>query len=352
MQSGTRFRTYIGVWEPIFRTGKGSFRPLSVRSLTRYQAYTKAPQVIVDRLEQFSGCADWAKGVARIRCPDCGHSYFRPFSCKVFHLCPSCDQKRPLLYAEYLAEDLFLDLPHRQFVFTIPKMLRPYFKADKRLFGEVSRLIFSLLSNFFSLSAGQELLCAMVVSYQSFGEYARFHPHWHVLVLEGGFTNYDCFVYLPLGADEGMLRVWQAAMLSLFLRKKLIDQTRVNMLKDWKHSGFSIESNTRLFNKADREALGQYVVRGATCAEKIQYDEASDTVVWTASPKGFYKGRTETFRGFEFVDQLVVHLPPRRLQLVRRYGAYSGKVRNQWQQRSGIYQKRGNRLINSEGLRS
>jgi len=46
-------------------------------------------------------------------------------------------------------------------------------------------------------------------------------------------------------------------MLALFLRKKLIDQTRVNMLKDWKHSGFSIESETRLFTKVDREAACQ-----------------------------------------------------------------------------------------------
>ena len=134
-----------------------------------------------------------------------------------------------------------------------------------------------------------------------------------------------------------MLRVWQAAILALFLRKELIDQARVNMLKDWKHSGFSIESETRLFSEADREALGQYVVRGATCAEKIQYDPASDTVIWTAAPKGFYKGKTETFKGFEFVDQLVAHLPPRRVQLVRRYGVYAGKVRKQWQERPNIY---------------
>jgi hypothetical protein len=54
----------------------------------------------------FSGCADWSKGVAKIQCEDCGYSYFRPF-----------------------------------------------FKADKRLFGAVSRLIFTLLSDFFSLAA-------------------------------------------------------------------------------------------------------------------------------------------------------------------------------------------------------
>ena len=57
--------------------------------------------------------------VARIRCtnPDCGHDYFRPFSCNGFYLCPSCSQKRTLLFAEYLAEEVLHDLPHRQFVF-------------------------------------------------------------------------------------------------------------------------------------------------------------------------------------------------------------------------------------------
>jgi hypothetical protein len=109
------------------------------------------------------------------------------------------------------------------------------------------------------------------------------------------------------------------------------------MLKDWKHTGFSIESGTRLFSKADREALGQYVVRGATSAEKIQYDQDSDTVTWTASSKGFYKGKSETFKGFEFLSQLVAHLPHRRVQLVRRYGVYAGKVRKQWQERPSIY---------------
>ena len=73
-------------------------------------------------------------------------------------------------------------------------------------------------------------------------------------------ATHDRFVYLPIGAYNGMLKVWQTAILSMFLKKDLIDQARVNMLKDWKHSGFSIESETRLFSKADREALGQYAL--------------------------------------------------------------------------------------------
>jgi len=73
---------------------------------------------------------------------------------------------------------------------------------------------------------------------------------------------------------------------------------------------------------------------------------------WSASPKGFYKGRTETFKGFEFVDQLVAHLPPRRIQLVRaatertlvKYATSgnSGPVSNTWPL------NRGKRFISSE----
>lgn len=301
-----------------------------------YVSYANPSTDTLERVDQYIGCADWTKGLARIRCDDCGHSYFRPFSCKTFHLCPSCDQKRTLLYAEYLAEDLLLDLPHRQFVFTVPKILRPWFKTNKRLFGEVSRLIFSLLSDFFSLAAGRSLQCACVVSYQSFGEFARFHPHWHVLVLEGGFTERDRFVYLPLNADDGLLQVWREAMLTMFLKKSFIDQAKATMIRAWVNSGFSVESETRLFTKADREALGQYVVRGAVCLEKVSYDASADMVSWKSAEKGFYKGKVETFRGFEFMDQLTAHLPPRRVQLVRRYGIYAGRMRSGWPERAGI----------------
>jgi len=84
--------------------------------------------------ERFCTCGDYLHGVARIRCtnPECGHDYFRPFSCKGLYLClrmqgratnevsdqASCSRKRTILFAEHLTNDVLLKLPHRQFVFT------------------------------------------------------------------------------------------------------------------------------------------------------------------------------------------------------------------------------------------
>jgi hypothetical protein len=55
-----------------------------------------------------------AETVYRCTNPDCRADYFRPFSCKVFHICLSCLQKRALLLGEHMNERLLLRLPHRQ----------------------------------------------------------------------------------------------------------------------------------------------------------------------------------------------------------------------------------------------
>jgi hypothetical protein len=117
-------------------------------------------------------CGDWQEGIARVRCPDCAYDFFVPFSCKSFFLCPSCSQKRTLLLGEYLSGDLLLQLPHRQFVFTIPRCLRVFLKHDRSLPADLSRLIFKMLTDYFSEAAGRKITTGMVSSLQTFGEYA------------------------------------------------------------------------------------------------------------------------------------------------------------------------------------
>jgi hypothetical protein len=45
-------------------------------------------------------------------------------------------------------------LPHRQFVFTIPKVPRVFFRQDHRLHGEISRLVYALVRDFTQAAAG------------------------------------------------------------------------------------------------------------------------------------------------------------------------------------------------------
>jgi hypothetical protein len=48
-----------------------------------------------------------------------------------------------------MRETLLLDVPHRQVVFTIPKMLRVFFKFKRKLRGEFCRLAVRALLFYF-----------------------------------------------------------------------------------------------------------------------------------------------------------------------------------------------------------
>jgi len=98
--------------------------------------------------------------------PDCKYEYFRPFSCKSFYFCPSCSQKRTLLFSEYMRDNLLLSLPHRQFVFTVPRILRPYFRHNRRLFSDVSRVIFAIIQRFYNRAVKMSIKTGMVLAYQ------------------------------------------------------------------------------------------------------------------------------------------------------------------------------------------
>jgi hypothetical protein len=179
---------------------------------------------ITEVVEKFILCGDYSRGVARIQCtnPDCKYEYFRPFSCKSIYFCLSCSQKRTLLFSQYMNERLLLALPHRQFVFTFPKLLRPYFRHNRRLFSEISRLIFAIIKRFYSKAANTGIITGMVLAYQTSGEFLRWNPHFHCLVLEGGFDENGRFVHIPLGNLNRMSEYFRRVIIKFFLKKELI----------------------------------------------------------------------------------------------------------------------------------
>jgi hypothetical protein len=64
-----------------------------------------------------------------------------PFFCKTRNFCPSCHQNRVLAYSEWVEERVFRLVPHRQYVFTVAKLIRPFFACRPSFLGEFCRII-------------------------------------------------------------------------------------------------------------------------------------------------------------------------------------------------------------------
>jgi len=75
-------------------------------------------------------------------------SNFRNGTFKRRHFCPSCHQKRLVEFGEWLCMDVLKKIPHRHFVFSIPKILRRYFLYDRKLLADLSRCAWESLKVF------------------------------------------------------------------------------------------------------------------------------------------------------------------------------------------------------------
>ncbi|MBI5910236.1 MAG: transposase zinc-binding domain-containing protein [Betaproteobacteria bacterium] len=92
-------------------------------------------------IDRFLKCGDPHYGFARIYCPECRHDYLLAFSCKARYFCPSCHQKRVLAYGDWVEENVLAPVPHRQYVFTVPRILRPIFSRQRRRGPQETRAV-------------------------------------------------------------------------------------------------------------------------------------------------------------------------------------------------------------------
>ena len=131
-------------------------------------------------VEKFMDCGNPLGGFARIRCPECGYERLLAFSCKCT-LCPSCQARRAQEWAFWLCENRLERVPHHHVVFTIPKMLRPYFRFDRSLLNDLSRAANRAVLAWCQGLLGEDVRPGVIIVRQTFGEDARFHPHLHAL---------------------------------------------------------------------------------------------------------------------------------------------------------------------------
>ena len=89
----------------------------------------------------------------------------------------------------------------------------------------MSRLIFTIVQEYFNAAAKTVVESAGVLCFQSFGEFLRWNSHWHAIVLEGGFDEDGNFIHIPLGNRHEMTKIFRRSVVKFFLDSKLINQT-------------------------------------------------------------------------------------------------------------------------------
>ena len=98
------------------------------------------PAHVEREFRQYLTCGILAHGFARARGADCGHDFLVAFSCKGRGVCSSCSPRRMAETAAPLVDQVFREVPVRQWVLSLPKRLRDFLHRQPNRVNPVLRI--------------------------------------------------------------------------------------------------------------------------------------------------------------------------------------------------------------------
>ena len=227
-----------------------------------------------------------------------------------------------------MEENVLAPVGHRQYVFTVPRMLRPIFSRRRGLLGELCHIVEHLLISAYS-GAGVEGRPGLIPFVQTFGDLLTFNPHVHVLAADGAFRADGVFVVLPAIPVKLLERGFRIAVLKLLVAESALGERLSASMLAWRHSGFSVHNGVRVRagDIEGRKKLAQYMLRAPPSLEKMTYDAKTGMVIYRSHMHKGLKRNFQLMPGAQWLEMLCRHIPDRFEHLVRYVGWYSTRCR-------------------------
>ena len=300
------FEEVRGQWEDRFERRYGFWRGFVDEQVLRYL-----------------DCGLFENGFARIQCPDCAEEFLLAFSCKTRELCPSCAAKRSAATAALLAEDVLEEVAHAQWVFVIPKMLRPYFLHHRELLGGLARAGWETVLELMVAAVGDATFRpGMVAVVQTAGDLGNWQPHVHAIVSRGGWTRAWEWVPVPYIDERSAELLFRHKVMRLLQGEGLLSEERTDLLLSWRHTGFSVHNRVTVEpeDQPAVERLARYIMRPPISLERMAWDGVRDVRYRRKGgheDPALHLDPVETFDPSEFLARVIMHIPEPRRHLVR-----------------------------------
>jgi len=237
----------------------------------RYGFWRSWSQSVIYR---YLDCGDLHCGFARIKCKECGHEYLLAFSCKRRHFCPSCHQKRVVEFGEWLCAEVLKFVPHRQWVFAVPKRLRIYFMYDRKLLSKLSRCAWKVLSIYLQQTVSDKKATpGATIAVQTFGDFQNFNPHLHIIATDGCFSGRGTFQVGKTLRPQDLEDLFRYEVLKMLKTEGKINDAVIENMLSWHHSGFNVYCGPAIWphDEDALENLARYIVRAPFSQERMTY---------------------------------------------------------------------------------
>lgn len=313
---------------------------------------------LIESIKTMIGCHDFDNGFLYYECTNCNNFYMDGFSCHS-RFCSSCGQKYKKQRNEKISSKL-LHASHRQFVFTIPEQLRPYFQKYHGLlnilFDSVNEsLNLFLRSRSLKLFNNEKRKLGFIAFLHTFGRDLKWHPHIHLLLAEryinkdGKLCKFDfyCFNYIRKSFQYCLLNNVYNYFKNIIKDRELTHEIYLlnkSLLGFYKDGFYVYGPNFNNFNTttSNMKTLINYITRYASHPpiskrRIISTNDDNHTITW------FYDSHKDddvkdeelklgkqiiTEDIFSFMSKLIIHIPDKKFQIIRYYGFYANRFIN------------------------
>lgn len=290
---------------------------------------------VVEVIYKFLDCGILEHGMARVYCKECGHDFFIAFSCKTRFMCPSCTQKRKLIWTDWVSNQVLKNIAHRHWVFTVPRVLRKLFYKDRSLLAKLAICAKETLFEMFrAIYSGKGYMPGVILSIQTAGDLMTWHPHIHCLVSDGDFDKQGHFHPIPEMDSKKAVIIFREKVFNMLKENNRISELLISKMRQWNHSGFSVYNEVKVEeekvaeNRSEElEKLAQYIVHPTFFANKIKYNEDTGSVIYKSRMHLGKKRNFEVLDAIEFLHRVCLHIPDPYESLIRYYGFYSNAAR-------------------------
>lgn len=86
----------------------------------------------------------------------------------------------------------------------------------------------------------------MIMVIHTFGDYARFHPHFHAIATDGLFRPKGTFSCLPKRNLKELEGIFRSKVFAMIKAEGRISDLLIEKLMAWHHSGFSVDNGNQI----------------------------------------------------------------------------------------------------------
>jgi hypothetical protein len=239
-----------------------------------------------------------------------------------------------------MEEELLEPVPHRHWVWGVPKILRLHFLHHRRLLPKLCGCAWRSVTAFVHEAMDRnDVFPGGVLVPQTFGGLANWNPHVHGLVTDTCRDREGHTFPMPHITDQDLQcieKLFRSLVLQMLIREGKLSRDLAEKMRSWKHSGFSVYRGEPVDDTEGRHALAEHLSRAPFSLERMTVTSNADSVIYRGEHYHPGLGRNfEVTDPLEWIARITSHIPRKGAKQVIYYGSYSQAWRGR-ERRQGI----------------